>query len=356
VSDTTTDEWRQPPEWAPHDACWVAWPSAAELWQNQLGPAQRAFVAMCTAIADVDPEAGTARGERLEVLVPDEARAREAGRALSLLGARLHVVPYGDIWLRDIAPIFVLHGGSVGARIFGFNGWGAKYVLPHDDEVAGRIAAITALPQRRFAWVLEGGSVDVDGSGTCLTTRQCLRNANRNPSMNAAEIERGLCDALGVSRVLWLDEGLANDHTDGHVDTIARFVREGVVVCMEPRTPDDPNAGVLRTIARDLAAMTDARARRLEVVRVPSPGRVVGDDGSVMPASYVNFYIGNRAVVVPTYGAPFDDEAVQVIARLFPGRRTVGVDARAILAGGGAFHCITQQQPSPSPRRSEAAP
>jgi agmatine deiminase len=353
VSDRTKDEWRQPAEWAPHEACWVAWPSAADLWLDQLRPAQQAFTAMCAAIGDVDPATGGARGERLEVLVPDEPRAREAERALSSLGARLHVVAFGDIWLRDIAPIFVAGDAGVSAATFGFNGWGGKYVLPHDDEVARRIAAITALPERRFGWVLEGGSVEVDGAGTCLTTRQCLTNANRNPSMGLAAIERELGTALGVTLVLWLDEGLANDHTDGHVDTLARFVREGVVVCMEPRTQDDPNAEVLRTIARDLAAMTDARGRRLEVVRIPSPGRVVGTDGAVLPASYVNFYIGNRVVVVPTYGAPADDEAVEAIARLFPGRRTTGVDARAILAGGGAFHCITQQQPSPLPRKSE---
>ena len=195
---------------------------------------------------------------------------------------------------------------------------------------------------RSFAlpFVLEGGAVDVDGEGRVLTTRQCLLNPNRNGPVGAPTVEGWLRDALGVEQVLWLDDGLLNDHTDGHVDTVVRFVRPGVVVAMEPRSDDDPNRDALRALLRDAAA------HGLEVVRVPSPGRVVDAEGRVMPASYVNFYVSNAAVVVPTYGVPSDDEAVERVGALFPGRRAVGVDARAILTGGGAFHCITQQQPA----------
>ncbi len=340
--------WVQPAEWAPHEACWVAWPSDGELWQESLAPAQNAFACMCDAIAGGGPGGEAPGAERLEVLVPDQAREDEARRAVRALrgpGARVHRIPFGDIWLRDIAPIFVAGDEGVAATTFGFNGWGGKYVLEHDEAVAGRIAAASGLPVRSFPWVFEGGSVDVDGEGTCLTTRQCLLNPNRNPGMDREAVERGLCEAIGADEVLWLERGLANDHTDGHVDTLARFVAAGVVVCMEPRAGDDPNTEALREIARDLSAMTDVRGRRLEVVRIPSPGRISSAKGEVMPASYVNFYIGNRAVVVPTYGSPYDDEAVRRIGELFPGRATVGVDARAILTGGGAFHCITQQQP-----------
>ena len=337
--------WRQPAEWTPHEACWVAWPSAGDLWGEDLAPVQRAFAAMCHAIADVDPEGGVARGERLEVLVPDVARELEARAALPPAGTRFHRVEFGDIWLRDIAPIFVAADGQCAAATFAFNGWGGKYVLPHDAEVAGRIAEITALPTLRFAWVLEGGAVEVDGEGTCLTTRQCLQNPNRNPALDVPSIERELRRALGATHVLWLDRGLANDHTDGHVDTLARFCQPGVVVCMEPRGVDDPNADALRAIVRSLGAMSDARGRRLELVRVPSPGRIESADGGIMPASYVNYFVGNRSIVVPTYGAPWDAEAVEAIGRLYPGRRTVGVDASHLLKGGGAFHCITQQQP-----------
>jgi len=255
-------------------------------------------------------------------------------------------VPVGDIWLRDTAPIFVKdEQGALRAACFGFNGWGRKYLLPGDDRVAGRVAARSGLPRTDHAWVLEGGSVEVDGEGTLLTTRQCLLNPNRNPGLDTAEIEAALADGLGAEKVLWLDEGLINDHTDGHIDTLARFAAPGVVVCMEARDGADPNAAVLDRLATDLATMTDARGRTLQVVRIPSPGLVLDGEGEVMPASYVNFYIGNRSVVVPTYGTAYDEAAVDALAPLFPGRRVVGRSARAILSGGGAFHCITQQQP-----------
>ncbi len=343
---TRASRYEQPAEWALHEAVWVAWPSAENLWKEDLVPAQRAFAAMCAAIADLDPETRRPRGERLELLVPDDARRRAAMRALEGLAPRVHLIPFGDIWLRDTAPIFLLDPNGRGrAACFAFNGWGGKYVLPNDDRVAARVAAVSEIRAFVHTFVLEGGSVEVDGEGTVLTTRQCLLHPNRNPEMTQESVEASLREALGVQKVLWLAEGLRNDHTDGHVDTLARFVAPGTVVCMKPSGSDDPNARVLDAIGRELEQMTDARGRKLTVMRVPSPGRVVGRDVEVMPASYVNFYIANRAVIVPTYGSRWDDDAVESIARLFPARVTVGIDARAILSGGGAFHCITQQQP-----------
>jgi agmatine deiminase len=172
-----------------------------------------------------------------------------------------------------------------------------------------------------------------------------MLNPNRNGAVTPAAVEAVIRESLGVERVLWLGEGLKNDHTDGHVDTIVRFVGPGVVVAMEPRDADDPNREVLLSLAHDVRELLDARGRRLELVTVPSPGRVLDEDGRVMPASYVNFYVANASVVVPTYDTRWDDEAVERIGALFPGRQVVGVDARAVLSGGGAFHCITQQQP-----------
>ncbi len=336
---------RQPAEWDEHESVWLAWPSHADLWEGSLAGVQSAFVEFAAAIADRDAN-GRTRGERLDVLVPDDANGRLAAAALAGLGARFFVIPFGDIWLRDTAPVFL--AGPAGSRAtvsFAFNGWGGKYVLPGDDAVAGRIAAAAGLPAFRFPWVLEGGSVEVDGEGTCLTTRQCLLNRNRNPGMTRKAIEDGLEDALGVSAILWLGDGLLNDHTDGHVDTLARFVAPGDVVCMSPSGTDDPNRTALLQIARDLATMRDAAGRPLRVATVPSPGLVPDVDGEPMPASYVNFYVSNTTVVVPAYGVPNDEPARAAVGRLFPTRRAVSVPSRQLLEGGGALHCISQQVP-----------
>lgn len=320
-----------PAEWAPHRATWVAWPSHEDLWQENLAPAREAFARLVAAIAE---------GETAEVLVPDAAQEALARAALPREGVRFHHVPFGDIWLRDTAPLFLKDASGAGATVrFRFNGWGGKYVLDHDDAVSARIAGIDGRRAFEMPFVLEGGAVDVDGEGAVLTTRQCLLHPNRNGRVDEKTVEAWLRDALGVERVLWFGDGLLNDHTDGHVDTVVRFVRPGVVVAMEAREPDDPNRAALAALVRE------ASGHGLDVVRVPSPGAVLDATGRVMPASYANFYVANRAVVVPTYGSRWDDEAVERIGALFPGRRTVGVDARAVLTGGGAFHCITQQEP-----------
>jgi len=331
------DGFRAPAEWTQHAATWVAWPSHADLWQDNLAGARQAVAALVRAIAE---------GEAVNVLVPDDASQKIAQAALSTRGVRFHRIPFGDIWLRDTAPIFLIgDGGRLATARFAFNGWGGKYILEHDERVAERIAALVGGLQFASPFVLEGGAVEFDGEGTILTTRQCMLNPNRNGRIEKETVEGRLREALGGEKVLWLEDGLKNDHTDGHVDTIVRFVQPGVVVAMEPDTLDDPNRDVLRTLLEDARALVDARGRRIEVATIPSPGRIVDQEGRVMPASYVNFYVANEVVVVPTYGAPRDDEAVEAIAALFPGRRAVGVDARALLTGGGAFHCVTQQQP-----------
>ncbi len=336
---------RQPAEWAEHRSVWIAWPSHADLWEEALEPVRRAWLGMAVAVADVDPATAAARGERLEVLVPDAANEALARERMAGLPARFHRIPFGDIWLRDTAPVFVAGAEGVAAVSFAFNGWGEKYVLPHDDLVSARVALAARMRAFTFPWVLEGGSVEVDGDGTCLTTRQCLLNPNRNPEMSRGEIEEGLRGAFGVESVLWLGDGLLNDHTDGHVDTVARFLAPGTAVCMRASGRDDPNASALAAIARDLASFRDASGRHLTVVEIPSPGLVLDEEGDAMPASSVNFYIGNRAVVVPVYGTPHDDDALKALEPLFPGRRVVPVFAKDLLSGGGAWHCVTQQEP-----------
>ncbi|HYC57190.1 MAG TPA: agmatine deiminase family protein [Candidatus Binatia bacterium] len=335
-----------PAEWEPHRAVWTAWPSHRELWLEDLPAAQQEVAELCRAIASVD-DAGAAHGEMIELLVLDEAGEREASQALAGLPVRFHCVPFGDIWLRDTGPVFVrAPEGEVAAACFRFNGWGEKYMFPDDLGVARAVRAAAGVHSFEVPLIFEGGAIEVDGEGTALTTRQCLLHANRNPSLAPEEIAHHVCDALGIQRLLWLGDGLLNDHTDGHIDTLVRFVAPGRVVCMEGRTDSDPNTVALTRIIEDLSSMHDARNRQLEIVRIPSPGLLRDRDGRVMPASYVNFYIGNAAVVVPVYGSPYDEEAVRKIGECFPGRRTVGVPARAVLSGGGAFHCITQQEPA----------
>ena len=324
-----------PAEWQPHKAIWTAWPSAADLWGEDLDQARVEVAAMVRALAD-----GGA-GERMRVLA--HGREAEASAKLAIgQSAEIIAAPFGDIWLRDTGPIFTNDGRAFGFR---FNGWGGKYILPHDEEVSARVALLAGADYKRHDFILEGGAIEMDGEGTLLTTRQCLLNPNRNPHWTEAGAERELKRALGVEKVLWLDEGLANDHTDGHIDNLARFVAPGRVVCQAPFGRDDPNAEVLEEIALALAAMTDAQGRKLDVVRIPGPGVVVDEDGDAVAASHVNFLIGNTTVVMPSYSAS-SEVAAEALRLLFSGRKVVGLPSRAILTGGGSFHCITQQEPA----------
>lgn len=333
-----------PAEWTPHEAVWTAWPHDPDQWLEGLAAPQRALMKMIEAIVDLG--GGRPRGERVELLVRDagdEAAARELLGA-AVAGVRFHHLAYGDVWLRDTGPIFVTRAGEVAAVRFNFDGWGGKYLMDGDTEVAAAVIARSGVRGAAFDFVLEGGAVEVDGEGTVLTTRQCLLGGARNPGLDQPALEARLCWALGATHVVWLDRGLENDHTDGHIDTLARFVTPGVVACMEAGR-GDPNREALDGVLADLRGARSAGGERLEVVTVPSPGAVEDAAGNLMPASYMNFYIANTTVVVPTYGVAADDAAVSAIATMFPTRRAVAVDGKAVVVGGGAFHCSTQQQP-----------
>lgn len=333
---------RQPADWEAHHSCIVAWPAVDDYWDGHVREAQDGFIDLCAAIAD-----GSANSERLEVLVRDADAEEQAKRALGSVNARFRRIAYGDIWLRDTGPIFLTHRekGLAGA-CFAFNGWGNKYVYPHDDTLAEELMHGLRIARFNFLWVMEGGAVDSDGEGTCLASRDCLFDVNRNPDADVVGMTSKLKRALGCKRVVWLAGSLINDHTDGHVDTLARFVAPGEVVCMKSIDDDDPNAAVLEATARQLERCQDAKGRRFVVKRIAAPGRVCGRNGQLLPASYLNFYISNNSVIVPIYGSKHDQRAVDQIAALFPSRRTVGLRANAILEGGGAFHCISLSLPT----------
>ena len=317
------------PEWAPHEAVWIGFPSDPDLWLGDLKPAEREVAAFAAAIhAD-------GKGEKVRLVAAHDGAAETAHKLAPF--AEIVVEKFGDIWLRDTGPIVLGSGKRRTARTFGFNGWGGKYDLEGDQDIGERLANRAGLALQKSDWVLEGGAIDGDGSGTVITTEQCLLNPNRN-SLGRDEIEQRLARDLGFERVVWLGSGLLNDHTDGHVDNLARFVAPGRVA-IPTATKGDPNESVFKDAARRL------RSTKLDLVTLPSPGRIMDEDGDVIPASYINFYIGNAAVVVPQYGAPNDQAAVDVVQALFPDRVAIGLRADHILTGGGSFHCISQQVP-----------
>lgn len=319
-----------PPEWAPQDWLWIGFPHDSEEWPDILPRAQEQIAGFANAVVE--------SGQEVRLLVRDAANEMRA-RELVSGAVKLERRPYGDIWLRDTGPLIVSDEKTRAARRFDFNGWGGKYDMPGDETIGAELASDAGLPLETADWVLEGGAIDSDGTGIALTTEQCLLNANRNPELGRLDIEARLACALGFTRIVWLGQGLINDHTDGHVDNLARFVAPGTVALPQATGPDDPNAKIYADAAQRIAASN------LKLMRIPSPGRIMRGD-HVEPASYANFAITSHLVVVPTFGSPHDTEGVASIAQLFPDRATIGLPADAVLAGGGGFHCASQQMPA----------
>ncbi len=323
----------RPAEWRSPKEIWLAWPYDKKLWAENLAEAQNEFVAVVNALSD----------EKLVVMVPSQAE-------LSLLKTRLlgathlsyKIIPFGDIWLRDTMPIAVKGGDGQSSLILPrFNGWGQKYLFDDDRDLSQRVATERGEKSYVSSLVFEGGAIECDGEGSLLTTEQCLLNPNRNPNSNKAQIEEEFLTLFGVKKVIWIKEGLKNDHTDGHIDTIARYIAPATVAVMIPEA-GDPNYQVMMDIKHQLLGQTDALGRPLKLLEIPSPGAIVNEEGELMPASYLNFIMGDKSLVVPTYGSPHDDEAVKRFGDFSP-LSVVGLSARAILSGGGAFHCMSQE-------------
>ena len=320
-----------PAEWAPHERTLMGWPCRRELWGDQLAQAKVEFAATANAVAAFEP---------LTMVCATPGDAADARAALTA-GAEVVQLAIDDSWLRDNGPIFVLDGDGRRAGVdFRFNSWGEKFA-PYDADAAVGALIVDRLGDRRYdaPFVLEGGSVAVDGEGTLLTTEQCLLHPSRNPGMTREEIEQGLCDFLGAERVVWLGQGLAEDRdTDGHVDLVAAFTRPGEVL-LQSTPPGTPSSERLADNRSRLVAAG------LEVVDFPIlPTLEV--DGEQVAVGHLNFYLCNGAAIVPLAGAPTDAEAVERIAAAYPGREVVGVPGAIIAYGGGGPHCITQQVPA----------
>ena len=320
---------RLPSEWHPQRWLWIGFPHDAREWPGILPQAQEQIAAFANAVAE--------SGEEVRLIVRDAANEARA-RSLVSGAVRIERRTYGDVWLRDTGPLVGFEDGAPIAKRFAFNGWGGKFLMEGDQTIGAELAQDAGLAVDARDWVLEGGAIDTDGTGTVVTTEQCLLNPNRNPQLTRDEIEARLASDLGFERVVWLSDGLINDHTDGHVDNLARFVAPGRLALPAASMADDPNAAIYA----DAAAR--ARAAGLEVAEVPSPG-LISSGNIIEPASYMNFVVTNALVVVPTYGAMRDFEAIEAIGALFPGREAIGIRAEAVLAGGGGFHCASQQMP-----------
>ncbi|HVM97357.1 MAG TPA: agmatine deiminase family protein [Candidatus Acidoferrales bacterium] len=337
---------RMPAEWEPHAATWLSWPHKEASWPGNFAPIPSIWVAMTAALC---------AGEQVHILVNDEQAAAGVENQLraaevDLSRVHLHRIPTDDAWARDHGPIFVtreLRGRRELAAIdWIYNAWGGKYPpWENDDVVPHHVAEYLGVPLFEPGIVLEGGSIDVNGQGTVLTTEACLLNPNRNPHLSKAQIERYLCDYLGARKVLWLGEGIVGDDTDGHIDDLARFVDPRTVVTVIEEDPSDENHRILRENYERLSRMTDQDDEPLRVVTLPMPAPVIYEKQR-LPASYANFYIGNSVVLVPVFDDPKDAIALTTLQQLFPTRRIVGIKSRELVWGLGALHCVTQQQPA----------
>jgi agmatine deiminase len=340
-----------PAEWERHAGTWLAWPRDVVTFRK-LFEVECLFANMAAVLSLNERVNILVEGEDVESLARASlalAGAHEATGASARTGVRLIRKPTVDSWIRDYGPTYVVRRSGRGSRRafvrWRFNAWGGTYAkLRKDDGLPDRLGL--AIPRFAPGIVMEGGSIDVNGAGTVLTTEQCLLNRNRNPGLQRAEVEAYLRAYLGVRQVLWLGEGIVGDDTDGHVDDISRFVSERTIVTAYEDDPKDENFELLHDNWRRLRAMADPEGRPFEIVKLPMPGRVMTGRRR-LPASYANFYIANKVVLLPIYGPKArDDAAIAVLRRAFPGRVIVPLDCRAIVYGYGSIHCVTQQEPA----------
>lgn len=333
-----------PAEWAPHTATWLSWPHKEASWPGKIGMIYGRYAEFVKVLTE---------GELVRINVVDDQMEAFAKMQLELVGVDLSRVeffqfPTNDAWCRDHGPAFLVdyERGEKAIVDWGYNAWGGKYPpFDLDDVIPTRIAEHFGLPVYHPGIVMEGGSVDFNGSGTVLTTTACLLNKNRNPHLTQTEIEDYLKKYYGVQQVLWLGDGIIGDDTDGHIDDITRFVNEDTVVTVVEENEEDENYHILQENLAALKEMKLLDGRPLKIVELPMPDPVIYEDQR-LPASYANFYISNKHVIVPTYRCAKDEQALEILQELFPTRKVIGIDSTDIIWGLGSFHCLSQQEPA----------
>ena len=343
--------YRLPAEWEPHEATWISWPHRdGSSFADARDALERVLVEMVRALSESEP---------VRINVRDGEEEREVRSLLGDLGpARVEFfhIESNEPWCRDHGPIFVVRERVPQLVILDwqFNAWGWKYApFESDDEVPRRVGDMLEIPVYEADMVLEGGAVEVNGTGTLLTTESCLLNANRNPGLGRAEIELRLREWLGVRRVLWLHSGIEGDGADGHIDGLTRFIDRRTVVTAIEEDPSDPNYDPLRDNYRRLQEMVVEDGTPLAVLPLPMPSRIM-KDGRRMAASYAHFYVANRVVFLPVFHDPQDAWAHAILENAFPDRRVVPIDCRDLTYAMGAFHCLVQQQPLVAERCAQA--
>lgn len=333
-----------PAEWEQHTATWLSWPHKEESWPGKISSIYQPYCEFIKIIS---------QGELVRINVVNEQMKKFAIAELIKAGVDLNQIeffefPTNDAWCRDHGPAFLVNRATQQKAIvdWGYNAWGGKYPpFDLDDVIPTKIGAQFGLPVYHPGIVMEGGSVDFNGKGTLLTTTACLLNPNRNPHLNQQQIENYLQNYYGVQQILWLGDGIVGDDTDGHIDDITRFVNEDTVVTVIEENKTDENYHLLQENLQALKTMRLLNGKQLNIVELPMPDAVIYD-GQRLPASYANFYIGNAAVVMPTYRCAQDAKALDILQQCFPGRTVVGIDSTDIIWGLGSFHCLSQQEPA----------
>jgi len=337
-----------PAEFAPHVSTWLSWPHKEASWPGKIETIFPSYVAFIKSLV---------RFEKVNINVADAAMQQKATQLLMAADVDLsmvafHLHPTNDAWCRDHGPAFLLNKQDPSKRAivdWDYNAWGNKYPpFDLDDVIPTKIGEKLGLPVFNPKIIMEGGSVDFNGAGTVITSTACLLNENRNPHLNQAQIEQYLMDYYGQDQVLWVDEGIVGDDTDGHIDDTVRFVNEDTVITVIEENKDDENYDLLQQNLKQLQAMRLLNGKQLNIVEIPMPDPVIWEE-QMLPASYANFYIANKQVIVPTYRSDKDDKVIDVIGQCFPDREIVGIDSTDIIWGLGSFHCLSQQEPATQP-------